>query len=203
SRGDGGAVHLDEAAVLAPAHAMNHARYSFLAGPGFAGDEDGGIGVGDDGSVVQHTFQGWAVANDIVGPVRDPDFGLQIALFLGQAVLELRDLAIGMRILERSRDLVRYLLQIFNLRPAESTLHGAARIQRSPDPIARDQGHTANRPNPQFVHGFRQGRFHLAQIVRREKLYISRLDRPPRKCFLNRNLSVAVDERLPLLSISK
>ena len=56
SRGNGGAVHLDEVAVLAPAHAVNHARYAFFAGPGFAGDEDGGIGVGNDGGVVQHTF---------------------------------------------------------------------------------------------------------------------------------------------------
>ena len=203
SRGNGGAVHLDEAALLAPAHVVNHPRYAFFAGPGFPGDQDGGIGVGDGGRVLQYTFQGWAVTDDIVGPVRGADFVLQITLSLGKAVLELRDLAIGMRILERSRDVVGYLLQIFNLRPAESILHRAARIQRSPDPIAGDQGHAANGPNPEFVHGFRHGRFHLSQIVGREKSNVSRPNRPPRECLLNRDLSVPVDERLPLLSVSK
>src|SRR6266403_4449816 len=82
SSGNGGAVQLDEVAVPAPAHAVNQTRYAFFAGPGFTGDEDGGIGVGDDASIVQHTFQGRAVADDIVGRVRAPDFVLQIALFL-------------------------------------------------------------------------------------------------------------------------
>jgi len=129
--------------------------------PVFTGDEHGRIGVGDDASIVQHTFQGRAVADDIVGRVRAPDFVLQIALFLGQAFLEFRDLAIGMCILQRGGDLIGYLLQIFNLRRAESILDHATRIQGSPDLITRDQGHTANRPNSAFIHGFRQGFVHL------------------------------------------
>ncbi len=115
SGGNGGAVQLDEVAVPAPAQAVNAAGYAFFAGPSFAGDEDGGIGVGDNGGVVQNPLQRGARADDIFGPVRAPDFVLQITLFLGQAVFELCDLAIGVRILERNRDLVGYLLQVFNL----------------------------------------------------------------------------------------
>src|ERR1700693_2513042 len=77
--GNGGAVQFDEVTVLAPAHAVNQAGYAFFAGPSFAGNEDGGIGVGDDGSIVQHTFQGRAVADDILGAVRGPPFYMALA----------------------------------------------------------------------------------------------------------------------------
>src|SRR6266478_6871410 len=42
SRGNGGAVQLDEVAVPAPAHAVNQTRYAFFAGPGFACADDRG-----------------------------------------------------------------------------------------------------------------------------------------------------------------
>src|SRR5260221_25679 len=54
--GNGGAVQLNEVTVLSPAHAVNQAGDAFLAGSGFAGNQDGGIGVGDDGSIVQDAF---------------------------------------------------------------------------------------------------------------------------------------------------
>src|SRR5208282_3052251 len=56
SGGNGGAIHLDEVAVTAAAHTVNHAGDEFFASAGFAGNEDGGIGVGNDGGVVQNTF---------------------------------------------------------------------------------------------------------------------------------------------------
>ncbi len=202
SRRDGGAVHLDEVAILAPAHAVNHAGDAFFARPGFTGDKDRAIGIRDDGGVVQHTLQGWAVADDIVSPVRTPDFVFQITLLLGEAVFELCDLAIGVRILKRSGDLVGYLLQVFNLRRAESILVCATRIQRSPDSVARDQGYTANRPNPGFKHGFRQGFLHVVQIVCGEECHVSRLDRPRRECLFERNRASVVNESLPFQSIS-
>src|SRR5208337_3464557 len=175
--GNGGAIHLDEVAVFAPAHAVNQARNAFLAGPGFAGDEDGGVGFGNNGSVVPDMFQGRAGANDVFTAVRAPDFVLQIAFFLRQPVLELRDLTIGIRVLDRSRNLVGHLLQVFNLRRAERVFDQSTRVQSSPNPVPRDQGHTANRPNPDFAHGLRQGYLHVTQIVCCEERNLSRLDR--------------------------
>src|SRR5271155_656076 len=92
SRWNGGAVYLDEVAFLAPAHAVNEACDPLFASSSLAGNQDGGIGIGDDGSIVQHTFQGRTGANDVVSLIRAPDFVLEIALFLGQPVLELCDL---------------------------------------------------------------------------------------------------------------
>ena len=75
-------------------------------------------------------------------------------------------------------------------------------MQRAPDPIARDEGHTANRPNPGFEHGLRQGCVHLDQIAGREEGNISRLDGLRRERLLERNRPSVVDVRLPFQSVS-
>ena len=93
-----------------------------------------------------------------------------------------------MRVLERSRDLVGDLLQVLNLRRAESILGHAARIQRSPHAIARNQGHAANRPDPAFIHGPGQGFVPAAQVVRGEEGNVSGLDGPRRERLLERRL---------------
>ena len=80
--GNGGAVHLDEVAVFAPAQSVNHARDTLFASSGFSGDQHRGIGLGHDGRIIQHAFQGRAGTDDIFGRVRASNFVLQITLFL-------------------------------------------------------------------------------------------------------------------------
>ena len=48
-RGDGPAVDRDERAVAALGMIVQVARHHLLAGPGLAGDEDFGVGVGHHG----------------------------------------------------------------------------------------------------------------------------------------------------------
>lgn len=67
--GNGGAVELYEGTVAARTHHVNGAGDALFAGSGLAGDKDGGVGVGDDGGVVEHTFESTAVADDVLEAV--------------------------------------------------------------------------------------------------------------------------------------
>ena len=108
-----------------------------------------------------------------------------------------------MSVLQRSGNLIRYLLQVFDLHRAERILFHAARIQCSPNPIARNQRHAANRPDSEREHGFRQRITRFSQIFCRKECDFSRLDRPRRERLLDCNCGSVVNVRLPLLSFSK
>ena len=56
-RGQGGAVDLDERLVRAPAAGVDRPGDQLLAGPGLAGDEDGGVGRRDPADLVEHGEQ--------------------------------------------------------------------------------------------------------------------------------------------------
>src|SRR5579871_6167762 len=62
--GNRGTVDLDEWFVFTGAHPVNGAGDQFLAGPGFAKDQNGGIAGGDAGDLIKNVLQGNAVSDD-------------------------------------------------------------------------------------------------------------------------------------------
>ena len=66
-----------------------------LAGAGFAGDEDGGVGGRDLFDAFQHAAQGGRVADDLLKPGRLAELGLEGDVFRLDLLAQLADLFVG------------------------------------------------------------------------------------------------------------
>mgnify|MGYP003136164198 CR=1 FL=1 len=79
--GDGGTVYAHQNAVAPVAGLMDGARDQFLAGPRFPGDQDVGIGRGDQIDLFKRTIDRLGLADDFVMVVGREDFFLKIGVF--------------------------------------------------------------------------------------------------------------------------
>jgi hypothetical protein len=130
-----GPVGLDAAVAWiiwgARAQVVQGAGDELLAGTRFAADEYGRSGRGDGLDLLEHPSQGSAVADDLPEIVLRADFLFQVEVLLGQPVFQLTDLAVGLRVLHRNRDLLGHLAEQFDLIRGESVfalpadVHGA------------------------------------------------------------------------------
>ena len=90
---------------LALAEIVDRPGYQFLARTGLAVNQDRGAGRSYRFDLAQNTAQYGAVADDLLKIHFAAEFIFQIELFLGELVLEFRDLAIGKGVVDGDRDL--------------------------------------------------------------------------------------------------
>src|SRR5205823_5567593 len=90
--GDGRAVHFYKGPLMAPAEVVNGTSDEFLARPGFAQDQDRGVGRGDRFNVLEDPFEGGALTDNFLKIVFGADFIFEIELLRVQLILELGDL---------------------------------------------------------------------------------------------------------------
>ena len=90
--GNGRAVEFHEGALAAPAELMKGAGDQFLAGAGFALDQDGGIGGRGGLDLLQHVAQRGAGADDFAKAVLAADFFFEVHLFALDALAQGVDL---------------------------------------------------------------------------------------------------------------
>ena len=105
ARGNGGAVDLDESAFAAGTEVVNRARDDFLAGAGFAEDQDSGARGRGEFHLGERSAQDGAFANDFVEVEFSADFFLEIKLFDGELVFERVNFLERQSIFERDGDL--------------------------------------------------------------------------------------------------
>ncbi len=87
-RGDGGAVELDEGAVLAAAVVVDGAGDEFFAGAGLAQQQDGGVAWGDGLDELEDVAERGAVADDLVEVQLGADLVFEVELLLGELLFE-------------------------------------------------------------------------------------------------------------------
>src|ERR1035438_6297335 len=166
--GNGGAVELDEGALAARAQVVDGTGEEFLAGAGFAVDEDRGIGGRDGFHLLQDSIQGAAAADDFLEAMVGADFVFEVNLLFRQARVEFFDALIGERVLERDGNLgggLREELQILRgekVFAARTEVDGAERfaVGKHGDAAGRAEAFARH----DFAGGFRnRGGFFLAQ----------------------------------------
>ena len=119
--GNGGAVDPDESAFAARAEIVNGAGDDFLAGAGFAEDQDGGGGGSGELDLGESAAKDGAFADNFVEAEFGADFFLEIKLFDGELVLERIDLLEGEGIFEGDGDLRGDLLEQLDIGSGEGS----------------------------------------------------------------------------------
>src|ERR1700691_45966 len=105
SGGDGGAVQFDKRIGLTLAEIMDSPGYQLLARAGLPMNQYRGPRRGYCLDLAQDTPQHRAVADDLLKIHFAADFIFEIELFLGEFVLEFRDLTIGEGVVDGDRHL--------------------------------------------------------------------------------------------------
>src|SRR5437879_8602104 len=118
---------------MAPAEVMNGTRDEFLASPGFAQDQNRGVGRSDRFNVLEDSFEGGALADNFLKIVFRADFIFEIELLRVQLILEFSDLLVRQRILHRNGELTGDLIQQINLLGGKGSLSKTTYIQRPQD----------------------------------------------------------------------
>ena len=90
---------------------MNRARDEFLARPGLAVNQHRGIGGRNGFDLGEHAAQGVAVADDFVEVQFGADFVFEIQFLLRELIPKFGYLAVGKRILDCDRYLLRDLCE--------------------------------------------------------------------------------------------
>ena len=86
------AIELDECAALARTQVMHRPGDQFLARAGIPADQDGGVGGGDRGDVLENGKERGALADDVAELVFGAHLLLQVGLLLGELVFQRLDL---------------------------------------------------------------------------------------------------------------
>jgi len=105
--GDGGAVHLDEAALATAAQFVNRPRDEFLSRAGLARNENGRIRGGHGLNASHNRLKGRSFANHVPDVPVQADLVLQGELLGGQPLLYVSQFSISERIRHRHGNLAR------------------------------------------------------------------------------------------------
>jgi len=90
---------------VALARGVNGPRDEFLARAGLAEHEDGRVGGGNGGDLLQDPLQRRALGHDLSEVLHVADLLVKVDVLVGEAVLQCGNLAECQRVLERDRDL--------------------------------------------------------------------------------------------------
>ena len=93
--GDGGAIDADERFLRPATAAMDFVGDQFLAGAGFAEDQDGGVGGGDEVDLTDDLLEGGALADEVAEGLGLDDFFLEVGVLLFEGGFEFADFLEG------------------------------------------------------------------------------------------------------------
>ena len=114
---------------------MDRARDELLAGAGLALNQHRGVGRRDGLHLLEDALQRCALPDDLLEVVFGADFVFEVELLLVQLILQLLDLPIGQRVLNRDRDLVGHLAQQVDIVLAKRARTKAGDADRPQQPI--------------------------------------------------------------------
>ena len=103
--GNGGAIDFDEGAIAARAEIVDGAGEEFLAGAGFAEEQDGGAGGGGKFDLGEGALERGTLANDFLKIEFTANFFFEVELFFGELVFQRFDFLEGQRVFHGDGDL--------------------------------------------------------------------------------------------------
>ena len=138
--GDSGAVNLHEGSAVPAAEIVDGAGHAFLAGAGFAEEQDGRIGGGDGFHLFEDVAKGGAFTDHFLELVTGAHLVFEDELLLGEAILEILNLAVGERVFEGDGELHSDLAEEFHVCLGEGAGTVAGQIESAEDRVAGEQG---------------------------------------------------------------
>ncbi len=197
--GNSGAIHLHKRVLAPVAEAVNRAGKQFLAGSGFALDQNRGICRSNRLDLFENLAQASAFAHNIFKSVFEIDLFFEILLLLPKPVTEFCDLAENHGIADGHRHLVRNLHQHLRLALRERIFHATGNGKNPKSLIAVNERHAVrglhSQPgqvaNPLFR---KPGAFDAAKKDR-----FPSSERPPRRRTFHENTNLC----LPRLVLSE
>src|SRR5690348_14527875 len=98
---DGGAVEFDEGGLAARAEIVDGARQQFLAGAGFAVNQNRGVGGGDGFDLFEYGLQRGSLSDDFLEAMVGADLAFQVDFLFRQSRVQLLDAPVRERVVER------------------------------------------------------------------------------------------------------
>jgi len=142
--GDGGAIHFDEGAIAARTEIVNRAGEKFLAGSGFAEEEDGRTGRGSELHLGQGALERGALADDFLKIEFTADFFLKVELFFGELIFQGFDFLEGQSVFDGDGNLRGNGLKELDVLRGERIEPAAREIECAESMAVVDQGDAAD-----------------------------------------------------------
>src|SRR5262249_31772528 len=120
-------------------------RDQFFSGSGLTANQDGCIGRRYRLNFLEHPFERFAVADDLIEVVFRPNLFFEIKLFLRKLVSQIDDLSETEGVLNRNRNLICHRLQEIGVGLRKNGFSTARHSKRPEKPAMRDQRHVTAR----------------------------------------------------------
>ena len=128
---NGGAIHFDEGTLFARAEIVDGAGDDFLAGAGFAEDENGAAGGSDELDLGHDATDRGAVADNFFEVVGAANLFFEVELFFGEFCFQRVDVFEGDGVFDGDGDLCGDLLDEFDVGGREAVGAAAGEIERA------------------------------------------------------------------------